>query len=259
MDEKPQGERRESSREWPPLPLSKVSAGWRSVVHTLLLDLWLLSLLGPTGRPVLPSGAMLALCHQRTNRRAWERQRLQGKSKQWMLCLCVLMAPFVSQLIHDVTLTLTPSTSERCLLMIFLYHFKTEFVYLSFKHGSRSSVQISMSIWNSQLQILLHHLKSRVDITKLVLRSLPSYLSNWTFAITHPQRLSWMLVYLRGQSLAPTSRLHLNDFSHWESLHSVSFLFMFAAKRSNWLIVLLEAASAEVNSSSFGFLAFLTL
>lgn len=93
MDEEPQGERRESPREGPSLSLSKVSAGWGSMVHALPLDLLLLPLRGPAGRPVLPSGAVRVLCCKRTKQRARERQRLQGKriSKQWMLCLCVLM------------------------------------------------------------------------------------------------------------------------------------------------------------------------
>lgn len=95
MDEEPQGERGESPGEGPSLSLSKVSAGWGSMVHTLSLDLLLLPLRGPAGRPVLPSGAVHVLCCKRSNRRARERQRLQGKrtSKQWMLCPCVRTAP----------------------------------------------------------------------------------------------------------------------------------------------------------------------
>lgn len=81
MDAKPKGERGEGPGKRPPLPLSKVSASWGPVVHTLPLALRLLSLLRPAGRPVLPPWAVLPVSCQWTIQQPWQEQRLQGKWK----------------------------------------------------------------------------------------------------------------------------------------------------------------------------------
>lgn len=84
VDEESQGERRKSPGERPPLCLPKVPADWRPVVHTLPLTLLLLSLLRPTGGPVLSPGAVLTLCCKRNEQWAREKQRLQGNDNLWV-------------------------------------------------------------------------------------------------------------------------------------------------------------------------------